>query len=110
MQSYEGHTAGIDHDLVVALKGFPGPDGPPEYQERIAAHGGKVLPLDDTGFDIGSYWAAARALPYQSFCFLNSFSVILETGWLAKMARHQASSVGLIGASGSWETHLAGQG
>jgi hypothetical protein len=69
-----------------------------------------VLPLEDTGFDIGSYWAAAEALSCTSFCFLNSFSVILDDGWLAKLARHHVPSVGLVGVSGSWESHLTGAG
>ncbi|MCW3034788.1 MAG: hypothetical protein JWM17_100 [Actinobacteria bacterium] len=108
MRSYELHPAGVDHDLVIALKGFPGPDIPPEYPERVAPHGGTVLPLEDTGFDIGSYWAAAEALSCTSFCFLNSFSVILDDGWLAKLARHHGPSVGVVGASGSWQSHLSG--
>lgn len=107
MRSYEQHPAGIDHDLVVAAKGFPGGEVPAEYLDRLAPHGGRVLPLEDTGFDIGSYWAAARALPFASYCFLNSFSVILDDGWLAKLARHHVPSVGLVGASGSWEAHLS---
>ena len=110
MRSYEEHPAGIDHDLVVAVKGFPGSEPPPAYLERMGPSGGTVLPLEDTGFDIGSYWATARALPYVSYCFLNSFSVVLDDGWLAKMARHHDPSVGLVGASGSWESHLTGAG
>jgi hypothetical protein len=110
MRSYEEHPAGIDHDLVVAVKGLPGSDPPREYVERVAPSGGRVLPLGDTGFDVGSYWATARALPYASYCFLNSFSVVLDDDWLAKMARHHGPSVGLVGASGSWESHLTGAG
>jgi hypothetical protein len=107
MRSYEEHPAAIDHDLVVGVKGCPASGPPPAYLERVAPSGGRVLPLEDTGFDIGSYWATARALPYASYCFLNSFSVILDDGWLAKMARHHVPSVGLVGASGSWEAHLS---
>jgi hypothetical protein len=110
MRSYEEHPAAIDHDLVVAVKGFPGSEPPAEYLERVAPSGGRVLPLEDTGFDIGSYWAAAEALSCTSFCFLNSFSVILDDGWLAKLARHHVPSVGLVGVSGSWESHLTGAG
>lgn len=110
MRSYEQHPAGIDHDLVVAVKGFPGSDPPEAYLERVAPSGGRVLLVEDTGFDIGSYWAVAKAVPGGSFCFLNSFSLVLADGWLAKMARHHGPSVGLVGASGSWESHLTGAG
>lgn len=107
LRSYEEHPAGVDHDLVVALKGHPGPDPPVDYVQRAAAVGAAILQLDDTGFDLGSYRAAADALPYPTLCFLNSFSVILEDGWLAKLQHHHGPEVGLVGASGSWESHLA---
>jgi hypothetical protein len=110
MRSYEEHPAGIEHDLVTVFKGFPNHAIPPDYLERLAPLGGKVLVLDDVGFDIGSYWGTAHLLPYESFCFLNSFSVILDTGWLAKLARHHSQPVGIVGASGSWESHLTGWG
>jgi hypothetical protein len=108
MRSYEEHPPGIEHDFVVVLKGYDGPDPPPEYLDRVAPHGGTLLALDDTGFDIGSYWAAGRALHHTSFCFLNSFSGIRDDSWLAKLAHHHAPGVGIVGASGSWESHRSG--
>jgi hypothetical protein len=107
MRSYRQNQAGINHDFVAVFKGFPSHEVPAEYRALLGEHG-DILTLDDDGFDIGSYWAAARVLPYRSFCFLNSFSVILDPGWLAKMAQHHVHSVGLVGASGSWEIHHPG--
>lgn len=37
------------------------------------------------------------------FCFLNSYSVIPDDEWLAKLALGAQPPVGLAGASGSWE-------
>lgn len=105
MDSYECHPAGIPHDLVAVCKGFPDDVVPAAYRERLAAHGEKILIVPDVGFDIGSYWTAARKLDYSYFCFLNSYSVILDDGWLAKLADPMAPTVGLIGASGSWQSH-----
>jgi len=68
MRSYEDHPAASTR-LVVAVKGFREGEVPAEYLDRLAPHGSKVLPLEDTGFDIGSYWATARALTYGSYCF-----------------------------------------
>ena len=107
LRSYEEHPAGIEHRLVVGVKGYPGPDVPPEYAERLAPLEGQVLALDDVGFDLGSYWAAGRELEYDAFCFLNSFSVILASGWLAKLVDHYGEDVGLVGATGSWESHFS---
>jgi hypothetical protein len=110
MRSYEENQADVPHDLVAACKGFPNHEVPLPFRERLAAHGGTFLALDDQGFDIGSYWAAARALDYESFCFLNSFSLILDPGWLAKMVQKHDPQVGIIGASGSWGTNRSGFG
>lgn len=104
MCSYEQHPAGVAHRLIVAAKGF-GTEIPSEYRRRVAPHDGEFLPLEDTGFDLGSYWAAGEALSSPMLCFLNSFSVILDDGWLEKMVRHESPAVGIIGASGSWESH-----
>lgn len=108
MRSYEENPAGVDHDLVALCKGFPDQEIPAAFQERLAPYGGRVLMLDDTGFDIGSYWAAAQTLDYDVFCFLNSFSLILDPGWLAKMVSHLGPSVGIVGATGSWASHRSG--
>ena len=106
MSSYEEHSAGIDHSLVAVFKGFPDGKIPSDYRERLGPHGAQILALDDTGFDIGSYWAAARVLSYESFCFLNSFSVIRDGDWLTKLVKHHGPSVGVVGASGSWQSHF----
>lgn len=108
MRSYEEHPAGLPHQLVVIVKGIVGPDVLAEYEERISAHRGEILSLDDSGFDIGSYWSASTMLSSPLLCFLNSFSVILDDGWLEKMVKYEGPSVGVIGASGSWESHFSG--
>lgn len=111
IESFKAHPAGIAHDLLLVFKGFDEERVPAEH-ERIAS-GLDYTPffVPDEGFDIGSYFAIARAhRQYRYFCFLNSYSVILDTGWLAEMHRHiSRESVGLVGASGSWESHYTNQ-
>lgn len=107
MCSYEQHTSGVAHQLVVAVKGFPGSEVPASVRQRVESHGGEFLPLEDVGFDLGSYWAVGEALSSPLMCFLNSFSVILDDGWLEKMLQHEGPTVGIIGASGSWESHFS---
>jgi hypothetical protein len=107
MRSYEQHPAGIPHQLLILAKGFDGSRIPEEYRQRVSAHAAEFLPLADTGFDIGSYWAAAQIVTSANVCFLNSFSVVLDDGWLAKMVEAMAPLVGIVGATGSWESHLS---
>lgn len=110
LRSLEEYDAGVDYELVVVLKGFPGDVAPPEYQQRLARHGNRSMALGDEGWDIGAYWSAAHAFSYDTFCFLNSFSVIRDKGWLRKLLSHQTADVGVVGASGSWESHRSSVG
>jgi hypothetical protein len=71
------------------------------------AHDVRFVP--DTGFDIGPYFAAAQEFAAPHFCFLNSFSVVLADDWLATLHGHVLrDGVGLVGATGSWESILSG--
>ncbi len=105
LASYEAMPAGIEHKLIVLCKGFPQDTLPGTYLERLVSHDPTVLMVEDDGFDIGPYWIAARQLNLDTFCFLNSFSVIRDQGWLAKLVGHLGPSIGAVGATGSWASH-----
>ncbi|MDQ3818845.1 MAG: glycosyltransferase, partial [Acidobacteriota bacterium] len=65
----------------------------------------RSLFVPDEGFDIIPYFNAARASDYGHYLFLNSFSVILDDGWLAKLYEHAlGEGVGVVGATGSYES------
>ncbi len=105
LASYRRCPAGERHDFVVAFKGFRDNQAGAAYQSLLADLDCQSLYLPDEGFDIGSYVAAARALPYRYFCFLNSYSVLLAPGWLAKLSEHaRRESVGAVSATGSYES------
>jgi hypothetical protein len=102
--SCEDHPSGTEHDWLLVFKGFPGNEVPSSYLERAAPLRPSVLTIADEGFDIGAYYAAARANLYEAFCFLNSFSIVLCDGWLGILRHHDALDVGLVGTTGSWES------
>lgn len=105
LASYKAHPAGLDHDLILIFKGFPSGQAPADYDRLLAgvAHGKLFLP--DRGFDLGPYFKAVELLEYAHFCFLNSFSRILDDDWLAKLHRWAtAQGVGLVGATGSYQS------
>jgi len=66
--------------------------------------------LADYGYDLRPYFVAARTFDCDQFCFLNSFSVILDALWLSKLHRYAAlEDVGLVGATGSYQSHIEGR-
>ena len=59
--------------------------------------------------DLPAYLAAARAIDSEHLCFVNSYSEPLAPDWLAKLYAHAVRpGIGLVGGSGSWESHYEG--
>ena len=104
LDSYRAHPAGKGHELVLVLKGFDSEADSAPFRALADDVTDRSIAVDDSGYDIGAYLAAARDLEHQSLCMLNSFSVILADNWLQSLsaAGHAAPGVGLAGATGSW--------
>jgi hypothetical protein len=104
LDSYARHPAGVAHELLLLCKGF-GTSLPGEYAPLLKGLACTLRFIPDRGFDIDAYFQLVRDHEARAFCFLNSFSVILADGWLAKLhhalERHGA---GLVGATGSWQS------
>jgi len=106
LASYRRHAAGVPHRLLIIFKGFRGRTPGPEYESVLGEVPHERLFLRDFGFDIRPYFVAARKTRFDFYCFLNSFSVILDDGWLAKLAKHMGDEArDLVGATGSWISH-----
>lgn len=104
LESYREHPAGIDHALLIILKGFANDSVPPEYEKLLGEVAHERMHVPDWGFDITPYFTAAAAVSAESLCFLNSFSRILAGGWLAKLhAALMRPGIGVAGATGSWQ-------
>ncbi len=104
--SYRAFDAGLPHELVVILKGFDDGGARAEAVDAFGAAAGRFVDVDDRGFDLGPYFTVARSLDHTAFLFLNTFSRILDAGWLAKFAAALAAPrVGLAGATASYESH-----
>jgi hypothetical protein len=107
LASYAAHEAGLAHDLVLLFKGFgrdPGRLAP--YRELAGDRAAAEVHVSDEGLDLTAYLAAARQLPHERLCFLNSYSTIVAPRWLALLsAALDAPSAGVVGATGSWGSH-----
>lgn len=105
LESYKLNPGGIAHDLVILFKGFESEGMLQEYRLVLKPFKYKELHVSDEGFDITAYFAVPHSFDYKYYCFLNSFSVILDVDWLLKMYQYISKGiVGLVGATGSYQS------
>ncbi|UCI06846.1 hypothetical protein [Mesorhizobium sp. B1-1-8] len=105
LASYRSHDSGAAHLPFVILKGFPDAASLAQARALFAEQAFEIIHLPDDGFDIGAYAAAARLVKEDHLCFFNTHSEILGHRWLAKFMVHlSAADVGLVGATGSYES------
>ena len=63
------------------------------------------LRLVDRVLDLQAYRQAVERVPAGRYCFLNSYSVLLEDGWLGMLEGHlNVPGVGMVGTAGSFES------
>lgn len=104
VSSWEAHPPGAKHRLYFLLKGF-GNRVPLQLRAILDRIPHERITVPDAGYDIGVYVHAARAVPATPVLFMNSFSVIQSSDWLAKLLdAYHRPQVGMVGASGSWES------
>jgi hypothetical protein len=97
------HSAGVDHRLLVLFNGF-GPDQDiTPWQRCLDQVRHDELRIPTPTLDLTAYRQAVEHLPAAQYCFLNSYSVIRQDGWLELMRSISCGPrVGAVGASGSW--------
>jgi hypothetical protein len=107
LSSYRRYASGIEHRLLIVLKGFASEGDADEFVALLADVQHQCVFVDDGGFDLGSYFIAVEALQCDVYCFLNSRSVILAEHWLAYLVGHALRpDVGIAGATGSNQSLL----
>ncbi len=105
LASYRHYPAGLSHDLIVVCNGYQNVSELAVYQERLQDMPYLLHSIETPQQDIASYLAAARTFSHDYLCFLNSYSELQAPDWLQKLYNPFSNpSVGLVGATGSWET------
>ena len=104
-RSYHKWNPGIEHELVLALKGFSKPADVKPWL-ATANLNCRYLYLPNEGCDLSTYRAVATTLLCEVCVFLNSFSTLQETNWLQHLVRPllDDARVGVTGATGSYES------
>jgi len=105
LESYRGNPGGVDHELVVILKGFDDAAELKQCRELLQPFPHRELRVSDDGVDLTAYYKAMLTLEFNYYCFLNSFSILCDPTWLRKLYTFAvASEVGIVGATGSYES------
>lgn len=103
--SYRGCRPGIEHSLYVIFKGFPDASTLDEAKKLFSNVRYKPVFTGDDSFDVGAYIEWANQIDEEIICVFNTASEILAEDWLLKLAVNLAlPNVGLVGATGSYET------
>lgn len=110
LASYLRNAAGVEHELLILYKGFNQEADIVPYEELLGVVPHTFIMITDFGFDLRSYFIAAEKCISKHYCFLNSFSVILDKDWLLKLYKHiSRPGVGIVGATGSWGSIFPGK-
>ncbi len=97
------HPPGVEHELVLAMKGFASRAEAAPYIEETIDLAPRIEFFPDVGLDLGLLFAAAARLRRNRYCFINSHTRPAVAGWLAKLdAALALPNVGMVGATGSW--------
>jgi hypothetical protein len=109
LRSYHEHPPGAEHELVIALNGARSESADESSRAALLAELAgtqhRLFALEKPVLDLAAYDAAARGLEHPRICLVNSYSVGLTDGWLGLLSQAlDAPGVGLVGASGSWES------
>jgi hypothetical protein len=110
LESYLANPGGLDHDLVLVFKGFDKSVTPRDYLSMLSGVEYRDFHVNDDGFDLTAYRKAMRKLGgFDYYCFLNSFSRLIDDDWLAKLHNQAArQGVGISGATGSYQSMSPG--
>jgi hypothetical protein len=109
LDSYRSRPAGVEHDLVILFNGFDGARDMAAHRALLEGVDHRELTLGAPVQDLAAYAQAAQRLEHRQLFFANSHTRVLAGDWLAPLARWAGRpDVGLVGATGTFESHLEG--
>lgn len=109
LDSYRKHPPGTPHRLVIAWNGYRDPAALEAAQREAEGTEHDDFVVDAPKLDLPVYRDVAEWATEPAICFVNSHSRVLVDGWLRALVRWLAEDdIGLVGATGSWESPLSG--
>ena len=105
--SYAKCDSGYEHELILLFNGVNTREETLPYLSLIDTYNISYRTLIHFGLsqDLESYFWAADQLDSEYVFFLNSYVEFLAAGWLKVFIQFVSNDVGIIGASGSWQSY-----
>jgi len=104
LASCRRHPPGAAHRLVILCNGFGG-GLPPAFAAALDGVEHELVHVPEPVQDLAAYRAAVQQVESGWLCFVNSYGEALADDWLGTLAAAAArDGVGMVGASGSWES------
>lgn len=102
IQSYNQNPPGLDHETLVVVNGCPVNS---ELKCWFASFPNcRLVPHDNSGYDIGAFQFAAHTTPCDMMVFFGTSTYFIRPGWLWRMAdafnRHGNAQYGAMGNRG----------
>jgi hypothetical protein len=108
LDSYTRYSAGVEHRLLILFNGFRADHDLSPWQRALDHVRHEELRIPSPVLDLAAYRQAVERITAARYCFLNSYSVIREDGWLELMSSIASGHrVGAVGASGSWGSQFS---
>lgn len=105
IDSYRRYASGVIHTFYVIFKGYSSKDDLNSAEKLFDDLNYTAIHLEDESYDIGAYIELAKKIHEDFFCVFNTASEILTEHWLKKLLVNLLlPNVGLVGATGSYET------
>jgi hypothetical protein len=105
VDSYLSHPAQAPHTLLIGLKGFTADQDRSPWLTALGRVEHQPLELAADVLDLGSYREAVQSTSASHYCFVNTETVVMADGWLGHLEHNLlAPGVGIVGATGSFET------
>jgi hypothetical protein len=107
--SYRKYDSGVEHELVLLFNGVYDKAQLLPYLSVIEKQNipFRTLVYKRSCQDIDAYFWAAAQLDSSYVLFLNSYVEFLADNWLGHFIKHASHNVGLVGATGSWQSYYS---
>lgn len=110
LDSYKKFAAGVDHRLVIAIKGIQGISETNSIKRILADNQieAAFITVENKGLDIDSYYSIMNKLKTEFVFLLNTKSIIKFDNWLLKYFEgFNQNNVGAISATASFQSHYS---
>jgi hypothetical protein len=105
IQSYIAHPTKTAHQLVLLFNGVKNTAAIQPYLNLVASHNIPCIHfVKEGGQDLAAYHWVCTQLEHELVLFLNSYSAFNNDHWLEKYMGHFVGSVGMIAATGSYQS------